>query len=446
MTSTKSMVASLVVLAGVFCAFGPGVGEETAARPAASMPTTGGAAKLVLKKGDLVAIAGDSITEQRLYSRIIEDYLVACRPDLDLSCIQLGWSGEKATGFLGRIDRDCLEFKPNVLTTCYGMNDGGYRALDDQRRTTYRDAMNGIITRAKAAGVTVVAGGPGTVDSTTYHHNAKEAAEYNVALGELGDIVKGLAVKEGTVFADVHGTMRQSMAAAKEAFGQDYVVCGGDGVHPGVNGHYVMAYAFLKAMGLDGNIGTITVDMAGAAKATEGHKVLSAKGGTVELESTRYPFCLPAGLEGASDSVVKMMKYVPFDQDLNRLTLVVENLKDDKAKVTWGDESKTFTKEQLAQGVNLAAEFRKNPFCEAFGKIDQLVTRKQAYETCLVKGISSNLATMMQLLGTDFVSGDMPIPQDRPFVTAMFSRDTMMARSLHGLVTPVKHTIKIEGE
>ena len=38
---------------------------------------------LLLKKGDRLAICGDSITEQKMYSRIIEDYLTACLPQLE---------------------------------------------------------------------------------------------------------------------------------------------------------------------------------------------------------------------------------------------------------------------------------------------------------------------------------------------------------------------------
>ena len=30
--------------------------------------------------------------------------------------------------------------------------------------------------------------------------------------------------------------------------------------------------------------------------------------------------------------------------------------------VTWGEQTKEFTKEQLAAGINLAAEFDKTPF------------------------------------------------------------------------------------
>src|SRR5260370_40087665 len=55
---------------------------------------------MTLKTGDRLAICGDSITEQRMYSRIIEDYLAMCAPELNVSVRQYGWSGEKAAGFL----------------------------------------------------------------------------------------------------------------------------------------------------------------------------------------------------------------------------------------------------------------------------------------------------------------------------------------------------------
>jgi hypothetical protein len=37
---------------------------------------------LLLKRGDRLAICGDSITEQKMYSRLIEDYLTVCVPEL----------------------------------------------------------------------------------------------------------------------------------------------------------------------------------------------------------------------------------------------------------------------------------------------------------------------------------------------------------------------------
>ena len=38
----------------------------------------------VLEEGDRLAIIGDSITEQKLYSKYIETYLLACHPELQI--------------------------------------------------------------------------------------------------------------------------------------------------------------------------------------------------------------------------------------------------------------------------------------------------------------------------------------------------------------------------
>ena len=83
-------------------------------------PTPSG---LLLLPGDRLAICGDSITEQKMYSRLIEAYLTAARPDLEITCRQHGWSGEQAGGFFARMQNDVLRFKPTIATTCYGMND-----------------------------------------------------------------------------------------------------------------------------------------------------------------------------------------------------------------------------------------------------------------------------------------------------------------------------------
>src|ERR1051325_6761763 len=74
-----------------------------------------------LKPVDRLAICGDSITEQKMYSRLMEDYLTMCVPELGVTVRQYGWSGERAPGFLHRMTNDCLRFQPTLATTCYGM-------------------------------------------------------------------------------------------------------------------------------------------------------------------------------------------------------------------------------------------------------------------------------------------------------------------------------------
>ena len=89
-----------------------------------------GAAAEALQPGDTVAICGDSITEQKLFSVFMADYLLMCQPAANLGAIQVGWSGEAASGFMRRVEADVVPFHPTVATTLYGMNDGGYNATD----------------------------------------------------------------------------------------------------------------------------------------------------------------------------------------------------------------------------------------------------------------------------------------------------------------------------
>src|SRR5256714_15111432 len=80
--------------------------------------------------------------------------------------------------------------------------------------------------------------------------------------------------------------------AAQKEYGTNYAIAGKDGVHPGWAGHTVMAYAFLKALGLDGEIGTFTVNLKkGTMKTSKGHEVLSTHHDEFEIRSSRYPFC-----------------------------------------------------------------------------------------------------------------------------------------------------------
>ena len=399
-------------------------------------------AKPILKKGQRVAIIGDSITEQKLYSKYMECYLLACVPHLDLKVIQLGWSGETAPGFSARMANDLLPWKPDVATTCYGMNDGGYKPYADATGQRYEQAMRDIVTRLKAAGATVVVGSPGAVDRRFFRKGAEDAKMYNDTLGKLRDVARKLAEAEGMPFADVFQPMIDAVEKAKPVLGEEYDVCGKDGFHPGPNGQLVMAYAFLRGLGLDGKIGTITLDASkGEAAATDGHKVLSADKGKVELESARWPFCF-TGDEKSSSGTRSITPFIPFNQELNRLTLVVKGLPSEKTKVTWGTATKSFARADLEKGVNLAAEFAENPFSEPFRKLDGLVSAKQSFETPMIKTTINSFPRLSQAAGKS-KDVDASIEALRK---QLFETQEALHRNARAAVVPVKHAVTVVPE
>lgn len=405
------------------------------------------ASTTLLKPGDRLAIVGDSITELKGYSRFLETYLTACTPELDLRIMQYGWSGETAPLFLARMHNDLSPFKPSVVTICYGMNDGGYQLYSPEIGKKYEGAMRTILTGLKGAGATVLVGSPGAVDPRYFPPSwlpcpLKDGNVYNENLGHLRDIARAQAAQAGMPFTDIHDPLIQAMKAFKAAQGSDALVAGADSIHPSDNGHLLMAYAFLKGLGVSGDIGTITVDMRGSASATPGHRVISADRGRVELESTRYPFCFSKinSTDGTEKSSTRsMLPFIPFNQDLNRLTLVVRRLRSKYGTVTWGGQSKTFPRKQLAQGVNLAAEFLDNPFLASFERLDQAVQAKQTFETFMIKGVMTNFRTVPDWLAADEGVRD-SLKQTQ---NALQAEDDRLSQKVRAAATPVRHTITI---
>jgi lysophospholipase L1-like esterase len=392
-----------------------------------------------------LAIIGDSITEQKLYSKYMEVYLVACVGRKDIRVFQFGWSGERAPGFLARMENDLAVLQPTTATTCYGMNDGSYQPYNENIGKTYEDAMRGVAKKFAELGVkNVVFGSPGAVDTKFYKGSPAFPAGqgptlYNENLAKLGEIDRKLATETGKVYADVHGPMIDAMAKGKQALGENYDVCGGDGVHPGPNGQLIMAYAFLKGLGCDGNLAEISVDMKGSATASEGHKVVSSAPGKVELESSRYPFCLDGDMK-SSKSTRSITAFLPFNEELNRFTLKVKNVAGEKAKVTWSGETKEFTKAELEKGVNLAAEFTKTPFDGAFNSYMGAVGTKQAFETGLIKDFVTKFRTYNNDIKADPELGE----AFAKLKERLGARHAKLEADSRKALVPVKHTITVE--
>src|ERR1700687_5528567 len=118
-----------------------------AAAPAAS------AQSFFLKKGDVVVVMGDSITEQRLYSNYLEIWSQTRFPSYNLVFRNVGIGGDRSVGGNARFKRDVLRHKPTAMTVDFGMNDGSYRAFGDDTFKPYMDGLQGMADQAKAANI-----------------------------------------------------------------------------------------------------------------------------------------------------------------------------------------------------------------------------------------------------------------------------------------------------
>jgi lysophospholipase L1-like esterase len=315
----------------------------------------------LLKPDDRLAICGDGTSDPG-YAASLEAYLLLSQPIRRTYLEDFNWSAPTASGFLARLDTDLVPYKPTVVLTNFGIGANSDKPLDDATAAAYRKDQTDLVDALKKNGARlIIVGSPKCVDSTLYHNNPAQAATTNKTLGALADIDKDVAAQEGVVYADVFGATMTAMTQAKTLYGNQYEFdTGGFGSPCSM----VLTYAYLKALGCTGDIGSVTVNnlARGNIRLSPG-QYLTFDDKTMRIESSLFPFSWDRGGDATHPDIAKCF---PFEDELNRYTLVVKNLTCAHAKVTWGDENHDFTSAELAAGINLPKEFSRTPFNSLF--------------------------------------------------------------------------------
>jgi len=271
----------------------------------AQMPNPGGAAPALppfhrvvrnLPAGALFAFLGDSITEQNLYTLFVELYLRSRWQAKGFRFLNVGWGGNRAADGLARLRRDVLAREPSVVTVCFGMNDGEYRAPDRAVLRTYRRDLEALLRRLRsesAAAVAVLSPPPVDVDAAP----PLGLVRYNETLERLAAVAEEAAATHGCHFVNLFHPLLQDMRRARSI--QPDACFVPDGVHPDAAGHLIIAYRLLAGLGLAVPAANATIDAAAG-------QVLSAESCLVEdlvsdLRSVRCtllaaapPFPVPA--------------------------------------------------------------------------------------------------------------------------------------------------------
>ena len=217
--------------------------------------------------GKRVVFLGDSITQAGGYVAFTTYYLEKVYPKKDFDIIGLGLASETLSGLSedghagGKFPRPCLferlgrvleKAKPEVVFACYGMNDGIYLPLDKERFAAFQKGVTKLIEQCKAAGVKQVF----LVTPPIYDSTPKAGAfDYDAVLTEYAKWEAALKV-DGVTVIDLHTAMRKARDGRATPFSADKV-------HPGDDGHLLIARTVLAALGVkppDESVATIKAD------------------------------------------------------------------------------------------------------------------------------------------------------------------------------------------
>jgi len=320
-----------------------------------------------LKGGDRVVFYGDSITDQRLYTVLTEDFVVTRYPQLNVTFIHSGWGGDKVSGGGGgpiqvRLQRDVIAYRPTVMTVMLGMNDGQYRPETEDTDKVFFDGYKTIINTVRAAlpQIRITAIEPSPYDDVT--RAPLFPGGYNSVLQHFGKWIVGYAKEANLDVADLNTGVVEMLTNAKSEQPEEAQKIIPDRVHPNIAGHLIMAEQLLKAWNAQPVVASVALRISGNKPAIESadHTNITslARNDHDSIQWDEIDDALPLPFNSWSEGNPAMalaIKSSDVTSALNAEPLRVTGLSDRPYVLSIDGQSiGTFNSNALASGINLA--------------------------------------------------------------------------------------------
>ncbi len=363
------------------------------------------------KAGDRIVFLGDSITSGGTYHENVRGFWATRFPDKPIHIWNKGIFSDFTHGGLKRIEHDTLEEKPNKVVINYGMNDSGASWRTNlfgmtnpgadilaQRRklvTSYRAEVEKLVARLKERGAAPILAGPSIYDETMVAAGRNHIGG-NDNIRACMEQLREICARDGLGFVDFNTPLLEVNARLQKD-NPSATIVGGDRVHPGAEGHWAMALAFLQAQGMDPVVAKAVVD-AGSGTAIESHR---CRVDVVTKDGDGLSFTyLPEALPLPSDpSCQKADAVLGLTAALNQELIAVRGLKPGSYAVSMDSRPLgDFSAEELAKGVNIAT-LRDNPGQQTAQKLLALLNERRSLEQRIRQLRQNDAGDLARLVG-----------------------------------------------
>jgi lysophospholipase L1-like esterase len=213
-------------------------------------------------KGKRVLFLGDSITHAGGYVAVLETAMRLQDPTVKLEFLNVGLPSETVSGLSEpghaggafprpdlheRLGRVLEQVKPELVIACYGMNDGIYYPLGDDRFQSFKNGMERLHAAVEKSGAKIIHLTPAFFDALPIKDRLLPAGrdEYRQPYEGYDEVLTAYAKwllskqSEGWVVLDVHEAMKSTVLKQRES--NPTFTFAGDGVHPNFEGQLVIA-------------------------------------------------------------------------------------------------------------------------------------------------------------------------------------------------------------
>ncbi len=224
-----------------------------------------------LKGVKRLLVLGDSITYGGGYVDAIDGYLYRNCPETHTTVIDLGLPSETVSGLSEpnhaggafprpdlheRLERALAKIKPDMVMACYGMNDGIYYPLGEERFQKYREGVLWLRERVRKAGARLWMVTPPPFDPVPIQGRTLPAGRteypapfegYDTVLGRYSEWLLEQKQKAGWNVIDIHTPLNAYLTEQRKT--NPKFAFAGDGVHLNDEGHRLVGREILRAWG-----------------------------------------------------------------------------------------------------------------------------------------------------------------------------------------------------
>ena len=195
---------------------------------------------------------GDSITATTHWTRGMMNWVQLLEQNLHSvfrsggTVINSGVSGDSLPNCLGRLDRDVLRFKPDIVIVSFGANDARRRNPEEFRKM-YREMLRQI----KAAGALIVTRTPTPYISMSDGSEITEVTErgnlVKVDVEGYANIIRQVSEEMGILCVDHYSLWKRSLQSIYKG---EMMLLMGNCIHPNGEGHRRLYHEMAPFFGL----------------------------------------------------------------------------------------------------------------------------------------------------------------------------------------------------
>ncbi len=341
----------------------------------------------VFQDGDVVAVVGDSITDDYGYPTQLEAFYMTRYPEREITFYNKGINGEGAEKIYKRLNWDILKENPNKVMLMYGVNDVWWHNYDTEAGHNKKLEASCTNTGKLIDSLLKKNIKPILVTPTVY--DEREIVTGATAQNDGTDAwitklcakLKTMAAEKDVELLDVN-TITKDITYREENAEIKYVITGSDRIHPNpTHGSLLIAYSILKEQGVDPYVASVDIASDGTVNAyncevsnlvTDGNKI----------SYTYSPKSEPMAQNGGYNAALAVLP--ELTEALNNEIIKIGGFDTDgKYNLTLnGVDAGSYAGAEFEKGINIAT-LVQNPNLERANSVYTELSKKRTAENKL---------------------------------------------------------------